>query len=549
MNNNFLPYKISVFLLFLFFVHVVYGATPSDSILKVFNKELENRHIYYERKENAMERMKQQLYQTRELNARFELSDRLFNEYIVYQYDSAWEYAQNTLVIAKELNNDALITKSNLNILRSLVLAGLYKESFELINKLESQEMSDDLKIRYNKNCLRFYQDLLLYSRSDQFQKEYGDKVIQYSDSLMLLLKPYTFEYDNYNMIYCTDDYECIKRYLKILDQYQLSAHEYAITYSNLSVSYHNLNDMENAIYYAALSSIYDIRTSIRETTSKHNLGQWMYELGNIDFASKCMQAAMEDAMFYDNRSRKIEISTFLPIVELERHEIIKTQNDRLSNLLITISVLAVVSLLMLIVILRQIFKLKNAKKSIQNQYYEISQINSKLEEINSELEHSRQMLIESNEIKDMYIIQSLYGKSEYIERFESLFKTIDRKVATKQYDDLRRLYKEFNFKRERENMYSSFDKTFLLLFPNFIQQFNEFFDVEDHVALDKDGGLSPELRIFALIRLGITENEQIAKFLNISVKTVYSYKGRLKSKAIIPKEEFEYRISRILKS
>lgn len=552
-ENRFSLYKLSFVFLFVLFTHISYGALPNDSILKVFDYELDNRYTYYERKEDVMHRMKQQLRLAGDLNARFELSDRLYNEYIVYQYDSAWVYAQNTLSIAKKLNDEELIAKSNLNILKSLVLAGLYKEAFELINMLEPQKMSQELRIRYNENCLRFYQDLLIYSRSEPFQKEYAEKIAQYSDALMKLLKPYSFEYDYYSLINYTDDNKRIEKYLKILDQYKLSPHEYAFTYSNLSVSYHRINDLEKAVYYAALSSIYDIRNSIRETTSKYNLGQWMYELGNIDFASKAMQAAMDDAKFYDNRSRKIEISSFLPIVELERHEIIENQKDRLAKMLIVISVLALVSLLMLVVILRQIIKLRSAKVSIQNQYSEISEINSKLEEINRELEYSQQMLIESNEelneIKDMYIVQLLYGKSEYIERFESLFKTIDRKVVAKQYDDLRRLYKEFNFKREREDMYSSFDKTFLLLFPNFIEQFNAFFDVEDQVTLDKDGGLTPELRIFALIRLGITDNEQIARFLNISVKTVYSYKGRLKSKTIIPKEEFEYRVRRILKN
>ncbi|SFK96441.1 DUF6377 domain-containing protein [Proteiniphilum acetatigenes] len=543
------PKKLFGILLFLICAHGIYGSMPNDSILKVLDSELDNRFFYYELKEDEMERMKQQLHQTDELHARFELSNRLFNEYIVYQYDSAWVYAQNTLDIATALNNEILITESRLNILKSLVLAGLYKEAFELINTLNPGKMPDNLKITYYQNCLRFYQDLLLYNRSNQFQKDYREKVLQYCDSLLIYLNPNTFEYDNYNLLLYTDDNIKIAKYTEILDKYQLSPHNYAIIHSNLAVSYHNVNDTVRAIYNAALSSIYDIRTSIRETTSKKSLGQWLYELGNIDFASKCMQIAMEDAIFYDNRSRKIEISTILPIIEKERLDIVSSQKDKLTNYLITVSLLALIALMLLVIIFRQISKLKNAKKSIQDQYNEIRLINYKLEEANKELERSKRMLEESNQIKDMYIVQSLYGKSEYIERFENLLKTIDRKVTTRQYEDLSKLYKEFNMKTERDNMYSSFDKTFLLLFPNFITEFNKFLNPEDQVTIDEEGNLNPELRIFALIRLGITDNERIAKFLNLSVKTVYSYKGKLKSKAIIPKEEFEYRISRIPKN
>lgn len=536
-------------LLFLLCAHGIYASMPIDSILKVLDSELDNRFFYYEGKENTMERMKQQLQYADTPDIKFDLSNKLFNEYIVYQYDSAWVYAQSTLDIATALNNETLITESKLNILKSLVLAGFYKESFELINTMKPEEMPDNLKITYYQNCLRFYQDLLLYNRSNQFQKHYREKALQYCDSLLIYLNPNTFEYESYDLLRYTDDNSRIVKYAEILDKYQLSPHDYAIVYSNLAVSYHNINNIERAIYYAALSSIYDIRTSIRETTSKQSLGQWLYESGEIDFASKCMQIAMEDAIFYDNRSRKIEISAILPIIEKERLDILRSQRDKLSRYLITVSLMALIAIVLLVIIFRQISKLKNAKKSIQDQYNEIRLINSKLEETNKELERSKRMLEESNQIKDMYIVQSLYGKSEYIERFENLLKTIDRKVITRQYEDLSKLYKEFNMKTERDNMYSSFDKTFLLLFPNFIREFNKLFDPVDQVSIDEEGNLNPELRIFALIRLGITDNERIAKFLNISVKTVYSYKGKLKSKAIIPKEEFEYRISRIPKS
>lgn len=542
-------YKLLIVLLFLICANGVYASVPTDSILKVFSEELSNRHNYYQEKENVMERMKQQLHQTSEPDAMFALNNRLFNEYIVYQYDSAWVYAQRTLSIASGLNNDDLIAESNLNVFKSLVFAGLYKEAFEMINKLEPQHIPENLKKDYYQNSLRFYRDLLMYSRSDQFQEVYEEKVLNHLDSLMAYLQPNTFEYDYYNVLYCTDVHTEIEKYREILDKYQLSAHNHAIVYSNLSISYRKIDDIDQAVYFAALSAIYDIRASIRETISKHNLGEWLYELGNIDFASKCMQAAMEDAMFYDSRSRKIEISAFLPIIEQERHAVVKGQKDKLTTLLIVTSLLALVTLLMLIIILRQIKKLKTANQSIQLQYDEIRLINSKLEEINKELQRSKEMLEESNEIKDMYVIQSLYGRSDYIERFESLLRTIDRKVKTRQYDDLSKLYKEFNLKSERENMYSAFDKTFLLLFPNFIDDFNKLFNPEDQMKVDKESGLNTELRIFALMRLGITDYDKIAKFLNLSVKTVYSYRAKIKSKTIIPKEEFEYRVCRIQKT
>ena len=158
---------------------------------------------------------------------------------------------------------------------------------------------------------------------------------------------------------------------------------------------------------------------------------------------------------------------------------------------------LLVISLLVtLSIIYKQMKKLRTAKQSIQQQFNEISEVNGKLQE--------------TNEIKDQYIFQSLYGKSDYLDKVENLLKKQDRKLKARQFNDLQITHKEFDIKSERENMFSSFDQTFLKLFPNFLTEYNKFFRPDDQVILDEAGNLPPELCIFALIRLGVTENEQI---------------------------------------
>lgn len=154
--------------------------------------------------------------------------------------------------------------------------------------------------------------------------------------------------------------------------------------------------------------------------------------------------------------------------------------------------------------------------------------------------------LTEANKIKDEYIIQSLYGKSEYLQRLESLYKLINRKIAARQYDDLRNITKESDLRKERENMYSSFDDTFFKLFPDFIEEYNKLFQPEDAIKLNPSKGLIPEIRIFALIRLGITDSERIARFLNYSVNTINTYKTKVKNKSIVANDQFEQHIMAI---
>jgi DNA-binding NarL/FixJ family response regulator len=80
--------------------------------------------------------------------------------------------------------------------------------------------------------------------------------------------------------------------------------------------------------------------------------------------------------------------------------------------------------------------------------------------------------------------------------------------------------------------LYFSFDKVFLKLFPDFVTFFNSLFDERDRIVLKEGQLLNTELRIFALIRMGISDTEKIAKILNYSVNTIYAYKTRVKSKS-----------------
>ncbi len=176
--------------------------------------------------------------------------------------------------------------------------------------------------------------------------------------------------------------------------------------------------------------------------------------------------------------------------------------------------------------------RLRKARRTIQEQNKTLTSFNSKL--------------IEANEIKDIYIAQSLYGNSEHIDKLERLYKTINRKLITRQYDDIYLYIKESDLKKERENMFSSFDRTFLKLFPNFIEEYNKLFNPQDQVNTDSEKELTAELRIFALIRLGITESERIARFLDYSVNTINTYKTKVKNRSIISNEHFEECIMKI---
>lgn len=552
-KHNRINYIVGLFLLCIVSSSFCRGAgMVNDSILRVLNSEIDHRYSYYEEKEKRMETLRQQFHYRKKLPEKFETAGKLFEEYITYQYDSAYTYACRMAGIASQLNDRSLKTATNIHLLHCYVAAGLFKEGAELMSLIDSHDLNEKEKAIYYWLCMRFYANLKSYTSSPALSVGYTAKSQIYCDSVLMYLSPDTPEYAQTEVFGYyeskSDPQEKIEKLHSVIDRYKFSGRNYAILYVLLAKEYKLMNNREKAIYYSALSSLYDIRTASRQTTSKTLLGQCLYEEGDVMFASKCIRNALEDANFYNARHRKIEVNSILPIIEYEKNRIIQQQKGRLELYLVLLGILVMSLGLATFLIFRQNKKLGTARKVIQQHCDEISLVNTKLTEANKLLVQSRMKLEESNEIKDVYIVQSLYGKSEYLDRFELLLKKVSYKVKSKQYDDLKNLYKEYDSKFERDNMFSSFDKAFLILFPNFIDEYNKLFNPEDQVGMDGNGNLSTELRIFALLRLGFSDIEQIAKFLNLTVKTVYSYKWKIKAKTIIPKEDFERRIMAIKK-
>jgi predicted Holliday junction resolvase-like endonuclease len=316
------------------------------------------------------------------------------------------------------------------------------------------------------------------------------------------------------------------------LERKGIDPHTEAIVSSCLGWMYYERGETEQAINYLIRAAIRDLRSATKETTALRVLAGLLYERGDINRANNYVKLALQEANFYNARHRKIEIGAILPVIEQDRFDIMKNQRNVLIGFVSLVSILFILLLIATLVIYKQVKKLRAARRTIENRNLQLLQINDRLSE--------------TNNIKDEYIGYSFYLNSEYIEKMEGLYKMINRKIAARQFEDLRNSIKDSDLNRERNNMYASFDETFLKLFPDFIASYNELFRAEDRVKGDHEKNLTSEMRIFALIRLGIYETERIAKFLNYSVHTINTYKTRVKNKSLVSNEQFEAKIMEI---
>lgn len=533
---------------FFFFLLVSVGELSAqsqvDSILNVLNGEIEHRKEYALQKEYVVIALKQQLKAISEPREKFLLNDRIYDEYKPYQYDSAYVYAMNTIHYADMLNDKDLKVKAQSNLMFCFLSAGLFKEAVDIANATNLGSASAKQKANFYSLCARLYSDLFNYNNLEWYKQSYEKRSAQYCDSALLYLEPFSYEYHDVLLLRNrgTDTERKIYDYKRLINSFHNDKHQLAINTSNLAGLFLGKKDTVQAIYYSAVSAIADIESATMETTSKTVLAKCLYNKGDIHTASKYIHVALEEANFYNARHRKLSINSILPIIEKAHLDIIETQRDDLKIYLIGASILLILFLVASSMVYLQNHKLKTAECTVQEHVKELFSMNEKLNLTNEKLK-------ESNEIKDVYITQSLCAKSDYIDKTERLLKKLDYRLKARQYNDLHKFNGEFNLKEERKNLFLTFDRVFLMLFPNFVDEYNTLFPPEEQICLDNNGALPPELRIFALIRLGITENEKIAKFLNLSMNTIYTYKAKTKNKTLVPKEEFEARIMKIKKN
>lgn len=525
---------------------------PLDSALNVLNAEMTNVDDYRRQKEARLNALKKELRNdSAKLN--FKVANELFEEYKVYQSDSAYRYAAIMNEIADEKNDPSLHAKANVAFADYFISVGFFKEAAEMLGKTDSRFLNTEEKCNFYNLNTRLFQALCSYvgGGASPLWPTYNQLNKDYLDSIMAIASPDSYRYAytkiEREQLENKNDEKAIADRKALLSRYDMSDHEKAINYSILAHANIDAGKRKAAEYYLALSAIADLKSNTTETTSATLLAHMLHEDGRNEEAHAYIQMALDDATFFNTRLRKYEISGYMPAIDTARYNWINGQMWRLA-----IVIAVILGLLILSVILFQ--KLKKKKRALEhinteldNKTKEITKSHRQLAEANSLLNQTVEQLRETTEIKDRYIMQSLYVNTAFVNQVEEKCKEVVKAVKDKKYDDLKFLPYKMGIKEERQRIYRSFDEAFLKLFPNFIDELNKLFDEENRIVIT-DGELPMDVRIFALLRLGISDPADVAAYLNLSTKTVYVYKTKMKSRSNVGNNEFEDRVKAIPK-
>ncbi|MCS6823398.1 MAG: helix-turn-helix transcriptional regulator [Cytophagaceae bacterium] len=502
------------------------------NVLQALDSLLEQKNNLTSKKWNKIESLNQQLWeseQKKEITYQYQICSELSEEYKSFQYDSAFKYTKRMLSLGYILNDPKKINEAKINISFILLSSGMFKEALDTLITIDSMMLSKEARIRFYKVFARTYFDLADFSQDQFYTQVYskkGDKYLRYAISICDKNTAEYFFLKAWEYMRIRNIREAINTYEKLLNQFVLTEHEKAIVASSLSFMHRLDNNMEKTKEYLAKAAMCDVRASIRETVALRDLAELLFREKNYETAYRYIKIAQEDASFYGAKFRKVQIANILPVIESAHMNEVEAKRKQLTvySLLATLVALLIIGLT--IVIYMQNRKLVAARAELLHSHNELKKLNTQL--------------LDSNKIKDEYIGHFFKTISEYIDKIEKFKNSVDRKIAQRNLDHIRDIVNRINLKNERDELYKNFDKIFLKIFPNFVSKINSLLKDEDRYVINENDSLPPEIRIYALIRLGITDNEKIAQFLGYSVNTIYTYKTRVKNKANIPNDQLE---------
>ena len=528
-------------------------SSRADSLLLKLDQAIKERPIYMEQKELKLVELKRQLHRQIPDEERFAILGTLLDEYRSFNTDSALHMAEEREQIAIRLGNREYIDNARMNKADVLGMTGMYKEVMDLMRNIHIDRLPVDIHPYYYHIYRTVYGLMADYAVTAYEKKLYTELTDKYRDSLLLvnkdnLLIHTLIQSDQYNV---RNEYDKAIRlltdYLALQKDYE---HDVAICAYTLSESYRLKGDKEKEKEYLIVSAMTDMKTAVREYISLRKLAVLLYQEGDIERAYSYVKICMEDAAACNARLRKLEILEIFPIINDAYQQKTEKQQEQMKWALVSISLLSLFLLLAIFYVYKQMKKVAAARREVIDANKRLKELNDELHLSNAQLKEANHSIAENSYLKEEYIGRYMDQCSVYLEKMDNYRRSLGKIAATGNVEELYKTIKSSKFiEGELKEFYTNFDNTFLQLFPTFVEDFNALLADDEQISLKAGERMNTELRIFALIRLGITDSVKIAQFLRYSVTTIYNYRTKVRNKAAGDRDLLEQEVMTIGKS
>ena len=493
-------------------------------------------------KEESINKIKQQLGANISPSKEYDINNELYQAYVEFQNDSAQKYMRRNIEIAKHLGDNDKVNESTLNLMHLLTKAYLLDETQSLAATLDTMSMSNDDKLYYYKILSDISLFKLEFLEGTSYESQYQEQLTMLRNRIAALAPEGSERQLLYRANYLNDTgktAEAIAMLEEMLKKYHSGDRTFSVVTSSLAFYYSRQGNRDKQKELLALSAASDIEGCIMENSALRQLSDLLFDEGDIDRAYRYINRSVADATYYGTRLRNVQASQLVPRI-IGAYQDKQEKNYRnMRNLIIALSVLAlllVVGITGTAMLYKRYRRLSDSRKVI----------NDRLNDTVIELESTNQQLQERDKIKEQYLGRFLTFSSSLIDKNETQRKAMNRLAMEDNLKELKAQLKSPHFDYENATLfYQNFDSAFLNIYPNFINEVNNLLAPDDPIETKDKHQLTRELRILALLRLGITDNKEIASILRASIATIYTYRSRLKARAI-NKDTFEDDIKRI---
>lgn len=528
------------------------AGSKTQQLRQKLDNLLEQRKTLIDNKNKDINRLKKNLTTSENTLKRLQTYEQLFEEYYVFQFDSAMTYLNKGIKLAKETQNTYYYNSNTISKAELLSIGGLYNEAIHEIEQVDTTGLDKAQHFEYYFSLFRihtYWADFCndkTYTPTHRLKaQEYLKKAMPFCDETA---KTYEYYLGEYAVFVLNNPQAARAHYVKAIKQLPQNSRFYAMSCFALSGSYGNEGNTEKQEEFLLLSSIVDIENCTMENFALQNLAMYIFEHNKdeLDLAQQYIQTALEDAHFYNNRLRIIEISSKLPVIVSSYQQTLNQRNKVQMTAIIAISLLLLFLLSAVFYIVKQTKRLSLQQQELQKNNNQLSELNTQQKELNTQLHDLNALLVDTNRKRERLAKLYIDLCAKYIARLKKQQTLVKRKIKANQITELlSQLSSERLSEEDAATFLSRFDKAFLDLYPDFTEELNSLLLPEGQIQNKSTDELTTEQRIMALIRLGVKESAEIADLLFYSPQTIYNYRSVLKGKAI-NKETFEEEVMKL---
>ena len=541
-----------LYILFLLLPTTLSAGSKTQQLRQKLDNLLEQRDALIDNKNNDINRLKKHLATSENALKRLQTYEQLFEEYYVFQFDSAMTYLNKGIKLALETQNTYYYNSNVIRKAELLSIGGLYSEAVQEIEQVDTTALDKAQRFEYYFSLFRIHTYWADFCNDKTYTPIHRSKAKNYLKKAMPFCDETDKSYEYYRGEYCVfvqnNPLSARSHYIKAIKQLPPTSRFYAMSCFALSGSYANEGNTNKQEEFLLLSSIADVENCTMENFALQNLAMYIFEHNkdDLDYAQRYIQTALEDAHFYNNRLRIIEISSKLPVIVSSYQQTLNQRNKVQMTAIIAISLLLLFLLFAVFYIVKQTKRLSLQQQELQNNNNQLSELNTQQKELNTQLHDLNAVLVDTNRKRERLAKLYIDLCAKYIARLKKQQTLVKRKIKANQTSELlSQLSSERLSEEDAATFLSRFDKAFLDLYPGFTEELNNLLVSEGRIQNKSTDELTTEQRIMALIRLGVKESAEIADLLFYSPQTIYNYRSVLKGKAI-NKENFEEEVMKL---